>query len=122
MTRVRVSVFINRCSTATKLASGLSVVSLLTNKAGSTRQVHRSVRPVSEKTEDYLGLFVSFGFTYLEQSHRYLGIKITFQRCQVLCHKYYWNLQACHRADMSSTKGFRHLHLNLSYLPLSVYF
>lgn len=52
--------------------------SFLRNKAGSTRQVHRSVRPVSEKTEDYLGLtgVVSFGFSFTEQSCRYLGSKI----------------------------------------------
>lgn len=50
--------------------------SFLRNKAGSTRWMPRSVRPVSEKTEDYLGLVVSFEFSYTEQSHRYLGIKI----------------------------------------------
>lgn len=48
----------------------------LRNKAGSTRQVRRTVRPVSEKTEDYLELVVSFGFSFIQQSCRYLGSKV----------------------------------------------
>jgi len=39
----------------------------LRRKAGSSRQVHSSIKPVSEQTENFLGLDLTVGLGFIEE-------------------------------------------------------
>lgn len=123
MTKIKFIMYVSSCSMATKLASSCWTL------YGEFSQKHSRVSQVGAQEceaslwEDWrlFGAICVFWaqshWAVLQTPEKQNQGTLAFQRCQVLCHKYYWNLQVYHRTGTSFIKGMRHIELILSYLP-----